>query len=418
MKHQLMVVLNLGGSQAQTVARKVRECNVYCEVYPFTVAEDTIKSMSPKGIIITGGFGDVPEIRHEKLTWVDNIGVPVLEIGQGASISVEALSGGIGKKCLDAFLKTSCDCVGDWSIEEFMTNSINNIREQVKDSKVILGLSGGLNSSVLAALLSKAIGQQLICVYIDTGLMRKDEGNQIEETFSSMDMTFVRVNAETNFLFKLVGVSDPIKKRKIISEEFSKIFEKEVEKHGEVEYMAKGTIYSDIAEKLIDKNTRTDNTTFKAILEPLKDLFKDEVRKLALDLGLPDHIVYRQSFPVPGLAVRCIGSITKERLEILKEADQIFCEEIEKAGLSKKISQYFAIISDTKTTGIRNDHHTYEYTIALRAVTSDDDKTAYWVELPFELIRSISRRITTEVKFVNRVVYDITDTPPSTVEWE
>ena len=428
MKHQLMVVINLGGPHAQIVARRVRECNVYCEVYSFTAGEEKIKALSPKGIIVTGGWGGVPELRHEKAPWLDNIGVPVLEVGHGTAVSVEALAGGIGKKCLDTFLKTSCDCIGDWSIKEFVNDAIAEIRSTVGDGRVLLGLSGGVDSSVLAALLSKAIGERLICIFVDTGLMRKEEGNQVEAAFSGRNMTFSRVNAETKFLFKLVGVSDPEKKRKIIGEEFIRVFEREAAKFGDIEFLAQGTIYPDIIESGGDDGQVVkshhnvgglpDTMQFKGLVEPLKFLFKDEVRKLALELGLPEYIAYRQPFPGPGLAVRCIGAITKERLEILREADAIFAEEIEKAGLSRKIGQYFAIISDTKSTGVRNEHRTYEYTIALRAVNTTDFMTAQWVELPFELIRTISRRITTEVKSVNRVLYDVTDKPPATIEWE
>ena len=359
---------------------------------------------------------------------MDELGVPVLEVGQGAGISVEALSSGKGKVCLNTFLKNTCEFSGDWSVKAFIDESVEQIREQVGESRVILGLSGGVDSSVLAALLSKAIGDRLICIFVDTGLMRKNEGDQVEAAFKDRDMTFVRVNAETKFLFKLVGISDPEQKRKIIGEEFIRIFESEAEKFGDAEYLAQGTIYPDIIEsgtagaKMVKSHHNVgglpEKINFKGLVEPLKMLFKDEVRRLAAELALPEYIVNRQPFPGPGLAVRCVGIITKERLEILREADAIFCEEIEKAGYSKKIGQYFAIIPETRTTGVRGGHRTFEYTIALRAVNTTDYMTAEWADLPISLIRSISRRITTEVKSVNRVLYDVTDKPPATIEWE
>lgn len=428
MKHEKMVVLSVGGPQAQTVARRVRECDVFCEVLPANITPEKLKAAEPKGIIITGSFSDIPLIHREKLSWVDNLGVPVLEVGQGAGISVEALSGGKGKNCLNTFLKNTCEFSGDWSVKAFIDESVEQIRNQVGDGKVLLGLSGGVDSSVLAALLSKAIGNRLVCIFVDTGLMRKNEGDQIEAAFKDRNLTFVRVNAETKFLFKLVGVSDPEQKRKIIGEEFIRVFETEAAKFGDVEYLAQGTIYPDIIEsgmpggKMVKSHHNVgglpESMNFKGLVEPLKMLFKDEVRRLAAELSLPEYIVNRQPFPGPGLAVRCIGIITKERLEVLREADAIFCEEIEKAGYSKKIGQYFAVIPETRTTGVRGGHRTFEYTIALRAVNTTDYMTAEWAELPISLIRSISRRITTEVKSVNRVLYDVTDKPPATIEWE
>ena len=428
MAHQLVVVLNLGGPHAQVVARRVRECDVYCEVYSYTVGKEKIESLNPKGILVTGGLKPVPEGRAQRAGWLEELNIPVLEVGQGTALSVEALSGGAGKNCLNLFLKTSCGCVGDWSMKDFAEDAIAEIRERVGDGRVLLGLSGGVDSSVVAALLSKAIGERLVCIFVDTGLMRKNEGDEVERAFQGRDMTFVRVNGETRFLYKLLGVSDPEKKRKIIGEEFIRIFETEAKKIGDVEFLAQGTIYPDIIEsggeegQMVKSHHNVgglpEEMEFQGLIEPLKCLFKDEVRRLGQELGLPDYLVWRQPFPGPGLAVRCVGGITKERLDILREADAIFREEVAHAGLDKQLNQYFAIITDIKSTGVRNEKRSYEYTIALRAVQTTDFMTAEWAELPYSLLRSASRRITTEVSNVNRVVYDVTAKPPATIEWE
>ncbi len=428
MKHQLAIVLNLGGPHAQIVARRVRECGVYCEVYPYNVGAERIAQMAPNGIIVTGGLTEVPEGRKTRAPWLDDLGIPVLEVGTGTALSIESLSGGVGKNCLENFLTVTCDFSCDWSIKDFLDSAIQEVRNQVGDGKVLLGLSGGVDSSVLAALLSKAIGSNLVCIFVDTGLMRKNEGDEVEAAFADRDMTFVRVNAETKFLYKLLGVNDPEKKRKIIGEEFIRVFEEEALKFGKIDFLAQGTIYPDIIEsggddaQVVKSHHNVgglpDTMSFKGLVEPLKYLFKDEVRVLAAELGLPDSLVNRQPFPGPGLAVRCIGSITKERLDILRDADAIFRDEMAKSGMSKMANQYFAVITDTRSTGVRNEKRTYEYTICLRAVKTVDFMTAEWVEIPFSLIRTISRRITTEVANVNRVLYDITDKPPATIEWE
>ena len=426
MKHEKMIVLSVGGPQAQTVARRVRECDVFCEVLPATVTPEKLKETEPKGIIITGSYQDIPLIHKQKLSWVDELGVPVLEVGQGAGISVEALSSGKGKVCLNTFLKNTCEFSGDWSVKAFIDESVEQIREQVGESRVILGLSGGVDSSVLAALLSKAIGDRLICIFVDTGLMRKNEGDQVEAAFKDRDMTFVRVNAETKFLFKLVGISDPEQKRKIIGEEFIRIFESEAEKFGDAEYLAQGTIYPDIIEsgtigaKMVKSHHNVgglpEKINFKGLVEPLKMLFKDEVRRLAAELALPEYIVNRQPFPGPGLSIRVIGDLTREKLDILREADAIVREEI--GNSRSKASQYFAVLTNSRSVGVMGDGRTYDYTVAVRAVVTGDFMTAEYARLPYKLLSKISRRITNEVNGINRVVYDITDKPPATIEWE
>ena len=442
MKHEKMVVLTVGGPQAQTVARRVRECDVFCEVLPANITPEKLKAAEPKGIIITGSFSDIPLIHREKLSWVDELGVPVLEVGQGAGISVEALSGGKGKNCLNTFLKNTCEFSGDWSVKAFIDESVEQIREQVGDGKVLLGLSGGVDSSVLAALLSKAVGDRLICIFVDTGLMRKNEGDQIEAAFKDRDLTFVRVNAETKFLFKLVGVSDPEKKRKIIGEEFIRVFESEAAKFGDAEYLAQGTIYPDIIESGARK-TGGKASTIKShhnlipfpegvhfdLIEPLDHFFKDEVRALGIVLGLPDHIVYRQPFPGPGLAIRIIGAVDAEKIEMLKEADAIVREEIdaynerlfEETGTRNSEHsawQYFAVLPDVRSVGVMGDERTYQHPIIVRAVESQDAMTADWAKLPYEVLGKISTRIVGEVNGINRVAYDITSKPPATIEWE
>ena len=302
------------------------------------------------------------------------------------------------------------------------------VREEVGDGKVLLGLSGGVDSSVAAALLAEAVGNQLTCVFVDHGLMRKNEGDEVEAAFAKWDLNFVRVDAEERFLTKLAGVSDPEKKRKIIGEEFIRVFEEEAKKLGTVDYLVQGTIYPDVIESgagdadVIKSHHNVGglpkNVDFKDIIEPLRMLFKDEVRQLGRELGLPEYLVMRQPFPGPGLAVRILGAITKEKADILRDADAIFREEVAKAGWDSKISQYFAVLTDMRSVGVMGDGRTYDYTVALRGVTTSDFMTADWARIPYEILDKVSVRIVNEVRSINRIVYDITSKPPGTIEWE
>ena len=334
-----------------------------------------------------------------------------------------------GSELLHNFLYKICGCRGDWVMDDFIDKTVTSLREQIGSEKVILGLSGGVDSSVVAALLSKAVGKQLTCVFIDHGLMRKDEGDFVENTFTDLfDMNFVRVNCKDRFLEKLRNVSDPEKKRKIIGKEFYNAFWGEIRKAGATAYFAQGTIYPDCiesgkgnADKIKTHHNRVKmpkDIKFEGIIEPLKDLFKDEVRAVGEKLGLPAELVHRQPFPGPGLGVRIIGSITEEKIRILQDADAVFRDEMTKNGYEAQLSQFFAVITDVKTVGVMGDHRTYEYLIVLRAVTTDNFMTADWARIPYDLLAKVSNRITNEVSHVNRVAYDITSKPPATVEWE
>ena len=313
-------------------------------------------------------------------------------------------------------------------MKDYCNTAIEQVRQKVGDGKVLLALSGGVDSSVVAKLLSKAIGNQLTCIFVDHGLMRKNEGDEIEAVFGNGDINFVRVNAEERFLSKLAGVSEPERKRKIIGEEFIRVFEEEAKKIGKVDFLAQGTIYADVVESgtgdaaVIKSHHNVgglpDYVDFKEIIEPLRLLFKDEVRALGRELGLPDYLVNRQPFPGPGLAIRVIGEITKEKLDILREADFIFRDEIAKAGLDKSIHQYFAVLTDMRSVGVMGDFRTYDYTLALRGVTTSDFMTADWARIPYEVLDKVSVRIVNEVDHINRICYDITSKPPATIEWE
>lgn len=326
------------------------------------------------------------------------------------------------------FVFDVCGATGDWSMNDFINVAVEEVREQVGDGKVLLALSGGVDSSVLAKLLSKAIGKQLTCIFVDTGLMRKNEGDQVEAAFGGGDLNFIRVHAEDRFLGKLKGVTNPEEKRKIVGEEFIRVFEEEALKIGKVDYLAQGTIYADIFESQTGSGVikshhnvggLPDTLNFKGLVEPIKWLFKAEVRQLGKILGLPEYLYLRQPFPGPGLSVRCIGEVTKERLDILRDADLIFREEIEKAGLQSQISQYFAILTPMKSVGVnKNSERTYEHTLALRAIKTTDFMTAEYAKVPYEVLDIVSKRIIEEAKGINRIVYDITGKPPATIEWE
>ena len=334
-----------------------------------------------------------------------------------------------GTKVISNFLFNVCGCKGDWVISSFVEDSIKSLKEKIKKKKALCALSGGVDSSVAAILLSKAIGKNLTCIFVDHGLLRKNEGDEVEKIFrEQFDINLIRVNAKEQFLAKLAGVTDPERKRKIIGEEFIRVFEQEAKKLGTVDFLVQGTIYPDVIESGLGKSSvikshhnvggLPDYVDFKEIVEPLRDLFKDEVRKTGLELGIPENLVFRQPFPGPGLAIRIIGDITDEKLEILKDADAIFREEIANAGLHKNINQYFAVLTNLKSVGVMGDERTYDYTLALRAVETTDFMTGVWAKIPYEVLEKVSSRIVNEVKNINRVVYDITSKPPATIEWE
>ena len=506
-----VLILDLGGQHNQLIARRVRECHVYCEVIPVRqITVEAVRRFGPIGIILIGGAGsvystDAPRLPRE----LYDLGIPMLGIGYGCQLMAHQLGGELqvntcpcgsnrtltnldrddllfadlpaecitwmqggdhiikvpegfrvtahttacpvaaiacperklygvqfqpetphtegGIRMIRCFLQEVCGAAGDWIMEERVQTAVNQVRGKVGDRPVLLALSGGVDSSVAAALLNRAVGKQLTCIFVDHGMLRKDEADQVEAYFSRMDMRFVRVNARERFLKRLSGVTDPEEKRAVIGEEFVRVFEEEAAKLGEVDFLAQGTIYPDVMESglgyadVIRSHRMGDlpeHIQFKELLEPLCMLFKEEVRELGKAMGLPEYLVSRQPFPGPGLAIRIIGQITEEKIRLLQEADLIFRENLEQAHLNKLLGQYFAVLTDTQTINTAAATRKYEYTLALRAVTTEDYMTAKWARLPYELLDRISAQILRQVPGINRIVYDITSKPPASIEWE
>ena len=406
------------GQSSQRIARMVRELKVYSEILPYNISLDRIKSLNPKGIILTGVQENSNTSIGEKCyKQISQLGIPTKIVDEPDSDEIKN------------FLFDSCSCQGKWDMTSFIETAVDKIRQRVGDKKVLCGLSGGVDSSVAAVLIHKAIGDQLVCIFVDHGLLRMNEGDEVEEIFKDQfNLNLTRVNAQDRFLNRLSGIADPEKKRKIIGEEFIRVFEEEAKKIGKVDFLVQGTIYPDVIESgagdanLVKSHHNVgglpEDVDFEGIIEPLRDLFKDEVRRVGEELGIPKHMVWRQPFPGPGLAIRIIGDITQEKLDILRKADAIFREEIALAGLDKEIWQYFAVLTGMKSVGVTDSKRTYDYTIALRGVTSIDGMSADWARIPYEILDKISIRIASQVPRVNRVVYDITSKPPATIEWE
>ncbi len=514
MHHEKVIVIDFGGQYNQLVARRVRENNVYCEIFSYRTDIEEIRRMNPKGIILTGGPNSCYEEGAPTCSRdLFQMGIPVLGLCYGAQLMMHVLGGKVekaqareygktvvevntssplfqgiepmticwmshfdyisrpapgftpvastancpvaaaqdrkhdlyaiqfhpevlhterGKEILRNFVYGICGCKGDWRMDAFAESSIKAIREKVGDGKVLCALSGGVDSSVAAVMLSKAIGKQLTCVFVDHGLLRKNEGDEVEAVFGPdgpYELNFIRVNARHRFYVKLAGVQEPEMKRKIIGEEFIRVFEEEAKKIGAVDYLVQGTIYPDVVESgsggesaVIKSHHNVgglpDYVDFKEIIEPLRDLFKDEVRKVGLELGIPERLVFRQPFPGPGLGIRIIGDVTEDKVRIVQDADAIFREEVAKAGLDQSLDQYFAALTNMRSVGVMGDERTYDYAVALRAVKTIDFMTAEAADIPHEVLLTVMNRIINEVRGVNRVFYDLTSKPPGTIEME
>ena len=513
MPQETVIVLDFGGQYNQLIARRVRECGVYCEVKPYTTPISELRSIAPIGLILTGGPGSVYAPDAPKADpAIFELGIPVLGICYGCQLMAQYLGGSVipaqddsareygrtetffdtgctlfagldaggvtwmshgdymervpegfkntahtavcpnaaiadegrgfygvqfhpevnhterGTDMIRNFLFKACGASGSWSMGNYKEEAIKSIREKVGSGKVLLALSGGVDSSVAAALLSEAVGDKLTAVFVDHGLLRKNEAEQVEEVFSHRALNFVRADARDRFLIKLAGVTEPERKRRIIGEEFIRVFEAEAKKIGAVDYLAQGTIYPDVIESgagdaaVIKSHHNVGGLPaelgFESLVEPLRMLFKDEVRKLGLTLGLPESLVYRQPFPGPGLAIRVVGELTPDKVRIVRESDLILREEMAAAGLDKQVSQYFTVLTGAHSVGVMGDERTYAYAVALRAVTTDDFMTADVARLPYELLGRVATRIVGEVAGCNRVLYDVTTKPPASIEWE
>ncbi|WP_419075758.1 glutamine-hydrolyzing GMP synthase [Ruthenibacterium lactatiformans] len=429
MKQDMIVILDLGSEENPRLAREIRALGVYSEIYPHDITLAELNALpNVKGIILNGGPNHVVDgVEIDACSDIYGCGLPLLQPGHkdGAPWPTDAAQ---RKAVLSEFVFDACGAQPNWNMENFIADQVELIRRQVGDKKVLLALSGGVDSSVVAALLIKAIGKQLVCVHVNHGLLRKGEPEQVVEVFrNQMDANLIYVDAVDRFLNKLSGVAEPEQKRKIIGAEFIRVFEEEARKLDGIHFLAQGTIYPDI----IESGTKTvkavkshhnvgglpEDLDF-ALVEPLKMLFKDEVRACGKALGLPDSMVYRQPFPGPGLGVRCLGAITRDRLEAVRESDAILREEFAKAGLEGKVWQYFTVVPDFKSVGVHEGVRTFDWPVILRAVNTVDAMTATVEDVPFALLQKITQRITSEVKGVNRVLYDLTPKPSGTIEWE
>lgn len=435
MKQDMIAILDLGSTENTTLARAIRDLGVYSEIYPHDITKEELKSLpNLKGIIMYGGVNNVVDGKAiEASAAAYEAGVPVMAIGYPAAKCQKKLAefpedNAAAEKVLYAFVLDECGAKKNWNMKNFIADQVELIRRQVGDGKVLLALSGGVDSSVVAALLLKAIGDQLVCVHVNHGLMRKGESEEVIEVFrDNLHANLIYVDAVERFLTKLDGVADPEKKRKVIGAEFIRVFEEQARKLQGIDFLAQGTIYPDIVEsgtktaKTVKSHHNVgglpDDLKFK-LVEPIRQLFKDEVRACGLELGLPHGMVFRQPFPGPGLGVRCLGVITRERLEAVREADAILHEEFAKAGLDKTVWQYFVVIPDFCSTGVRDNARTYEYPVILRAVNTVDAMSATAERVDWALLEKITDRILKEVAHVNRVCYDLSPKPPATIEWE
>ncbi|RGC23909.1 glutamine-hydrolyzing GMP synthase [Enterocloster aldenensis] len=432
MKQDMIVILDLGSSENTKLARDIREMGVYSEIYPHDITAGELKALpNVKGVIINGGPNHVVDgVSIDVLPEIYEAGFPVMAADHASAACECSISSwdGDGAQVLRSFVFDTCGAQANWNMKNFISDQIELIREQVGDRKVLLALSGGVDSSVVAALLIKAIGRQLTCVHVNHGLMRKGESESVIEVFKNqMDANLVYVDAVERFLGKLEGVADPEQKRKIIGAEFIRVFEEEARKLEGIDFLAQGTIYPDIVEsgtktaKVVKSHHNVgglpEDLDF-TLVEPLRQLFKDEVRACGLELGLPYDMVYRQPFPGPGLGVRCLGAITRERLEAVRESDAILREEFANAGLDKKVWQYFTIVPDFKSVGVRDNARCFDYPVIIRAVNTVDAMTAIIERIDYDVLQKITDRILKEVKNVNRVCYDISPKPTATIEWE
>ena len=430
MKQDMILILDLGSEENPRLAREIRALGVYSEIHPHDITAEELAALpNVKGIILNGGPNRVVDgVEIDAAKEIYNAPVPVL-LADHKGDQPWPEDAAARKEALSNFVFQVCGAQANWNMENFIADQVELIRQQVGDKKVLLALSGGVDSSVVATLLIKAIGKQLTCVHVNHGLLRKGEPEQVIKVFrDEMDANLIYVDAVDRFLDKLAGVSDPERKRKIIGAEFIRVFEEEARKLEGIKFLGQGTIYPDI----IESGTKTvkavkshhnvgglpDYVDFKEIIEPLRMLFKDEVRQLGRELGLPEYLVMRQPFPGPGLAIRVIGEVTKDKLDTLRLADFIFRDEIAKAHLEGTMNQYFAVLTNMRSVGVMGDGRTYDYTLALRSVTTTDFMTADWTRIPYEVLDRISVRIVNEVPHINRIVYDITSKPPATIEWE
>ena len=425
MKQNMIAILDLGSEENSALAREIRAMGVYSEIYPHDISADTLKAMpNLKGIILNGGPNNIVDgVKIDASDDVYACGLPVVALDHATSKCSK-----LDKRDLKKFVFDVCKCEANWNMQNFIDDQVELLRKQIGNKKVLLALSGGVDSSVVAALLIKAIGKQLVCVHVNHGLLRKGEPEQVVKVFrEELGATLIYSDSVDRFLDKLAGVEDPEKKRKIIGAEFIRVFEEEARKLDGIDFLAQGTIYPDIVEsgtktnKIVKSHHNVgglpDDLKFE-LVEPLKYLFKDEVRACGKALGLPDDMVYRQPFPGPGLGVRCLGAITRDRLEAVRESDAILREEFAKAGLQGKVWQYFTLIPDTKSVGVKDNARSYEWPVVIRAVNTIDAMTASIEHIDWALLDKITKRIITEVKGVNRVCYDCTPKPTGTIEWE